>query len=74
MEMLVTTGTAELFYDQIKLFVANVQDLTEVKVKLVECIDWHHVFAYMNFPGSKVKAQMDDLAKTFICSFRSFIE
>lgn len=66
-EMLVTTGTAELFYDQIKLFVANLGDVqTQVRVSLVECIDWHHVFAFMNLPGSRVKAQVDDVAKTLM--------
>ncbi|TKY89692.1 hypothetical protein EX895_001477 [Sporisorium graminicola] len=66
-EMLVTTGTAELFYDQIKLFVRNMHELpTGVRVRLVECIDWHHVFAYMNLPGSSIKAQVDDIAKTFM--------
>ncbi|GAC99732.1 hypothetical protein PHSY_007335 [Pseudozyma hubeiensis SY62] len=71
MEMLVTAGTAEIFHDQIKLFVRNLHDLHQqdaksgVKVSLVECIDWHHVFAYMNLPG-KVKAQVDDVAKMFM--------
>ncbi|KAJ9474237.1 Abhydrolase_3 domain-containing protein [Pseudozyma hubeiensis] len=70
-EMLVTAGTAEIFYDQIKLFVRNFHDLhpqdakSGVNVSLVECIDWHHVFAYMNLPG-KVKAQVDDVAKMFM--------
>ncbi|SJX64301.1 uncharacterized protein SRS1_14949 [Sporisorium reilianum f. sp. reilianum] len=67
MQMLVTAGTAELFYDQIRLFVRNLHEVpTGVKVSLVECIDWHHVFAYMNLPGSRVKAQVDDVAKTFM--------
>ena len=66
MEVLVTAGTAELFHDQIKRFVANLHELHGVRVSLVECIDWHHVFAYMNLPGSSVKAQVDDMAKTFM--------
>ncbi len=86
MELLVTAGTGEIFYDQIKLFVRNLLDLhsrastdrkdqgekedggrshEKVKVSLVECVDWHHVFAYMNLPG-KVKAQVDDVAKAFM--------
>lgn len=36
-----------------------------VRVSLVECKDWHHVFAYMNLPGA-VKAEVDDVAKTFM--------
>lgn len=96
MEVLVTAGTAEIFYDQIKLFTRNLLDLNRrpesdgasesdaeaekpklgdessaktdsIKVSLVECLDWHHVFAYMNCPG-EVKAQVDDVAKTFMLS------
>lgn len=83
LEILITAGTGELFYDQIKLFVRNLLDLNHdhsdekalgddeeegergVKVSLVECVDWHHVFAFMNFP-SEVKAEVDDVAKTFM--------
>uniref|UniRef100_V5ENX3 Alpha/beta hydrolase fold-3 domain-containing protein n=2 Tax=Kalmanozyma brasiliensis (strain GHG001) TaxID=1365824 RepID=V5ENX3_KALBG len=81
MELLVTVGTAEIFHDQIKLFVRNLLDLLspssqgkkeqrkeeKVKVSLVECVGWHHVFAFMNLPG-KVKAQVDDVAKAFMLS------
>lgn len=73
-EILITAGTAEIFHDQIKLLVRNLLDLhqhdeqklaSRVRVSLVECIDWHHVFAYMNLPG-QVKARVDDLVKTFM--------
>ena len=91
MEVLVTAGTGEIFYDQIKLLTRNLLDLNHtrkhkearlgegedaevdggggadaaVKVSLVECVDWHHVFAFMNFPG-EIKAQVDDVSKTFM--------
>ncbi|SPO29392.1 uncharacterized protein UTRI_04879_B [Ustilago trichophora] len=81
LEVLVTAGSGEIFIDQIRLFTRNLLDLNhvdqsssedgrekandKVKVSLVECVDWHHVFAYMNFPG-QVKGQVDDLVKTFM--------
>lgn len=74
MEILVTAGGGELFIDQIRLFVRNILDLDKlrgekmgggVKVSLVECKDWHHVFAYMNLPGS-VKRQVEDVGRTFM--------
>ncbi|KAJ1596928.1 hypothetical protein NDA14_001017 [Ustilago hordei] len=72
MEMLVTAGGGEIFVDQIRTFVRNILDLSgqergegEVKVCLVECKDWHHVFAYMNLPGS-VKGEVDDVGKAFM--------
>lgn len=89
LEVLVTAGTAEIFYDQIKQLTRNLLALNHaserspilgeegrdqkegnkasdrVKVSLIEGADWHHVFAYMNFPGG-VKAQVDEVAKTFM--------
>ncbi|SPO28482.1 uncharacterized protein UTRI_04879 [Ustilago trichophora] len=81
LEVLVTAGSGEIFVDQIRLFTRNLLNLNhvaesrledgkkkgddKVKVSLVECVDWHHVFAYMNLPG-KVKGQVDDLVKSFM--------
>ncbi|SNX85689.1 uncharacterized protein MEPE_04398 [Melanopsichium pennsylvanicum] len=85
MEFLITAGTGEIFYDQIKFFTRNLLDLNfaspgekpvlgqetgkaeadKIKVSLVEGVDWHHVFAYMNLPGV-VKGEVDDVAKTFM--------
>lgn len=67
LQVLVTAGTAEIFRDQIRLFAQNLRDLEceAVQLSLVECIDWHHVFAFMNLPGT-VKAQVDEVAKNFM--------
>ncbi len=88
-EIIITTGTAELFYDEIKHFTHNLLQLNfghenpaqlgeereekgkreqardKVKVSLIESVDWHHVFAFLNLPG-ELKAQVEDVVKTFM--------